>query len=830
MDISEEQTSADIDAGKNSGREPTDDFIYSRSELPRFSAGQPDELNIPVQFIESLPFPLFIKDLNGVYLACNRHFCNMVGFSSDQIIGNNISTLFDPESAKIHLTADKQLIQSGIRVVYETSLSGPEIKYGLVRVIKSPLSDKQGKLYGIIGLISEINSGDGRSDQFDAANSDIDAFFRMISDGHEENENLFSAVNSNQNSTDNGFLQFETRFDVILKALNAGIWEWDPHIDKLYWSEKCFDIFGMETGLEKPELWMSRIHPEDFSRVREMWSRITLQSGWFDLEFRILVEGQPRWVKKTGYCMRSKNAGSDKVTGVMADVSDEKDFNEKLFNNQHFFKAIIEDQSELICRIIPGGSITFVNRAFTKFFGIPAETFNKHLLAGVFPEKDYLKIRKLLNSIKPPKHFVKYEQRILRNDGNPSIVHWTIRAIYGKNDTPEEYQFVGRDVTEIEESREALKRSEEMFRLIAENSNDIISIHPENGVIDYVSPSVKHILGYNADELTGTLGNDLVYEEDLDILKSCSISLRKSIDPVLISFRLKERSGSLIWFESMVQRQYNNKGEATGKVIAVSRNIQSRKLVEEQQKLTEKQLKEANLTKDKFFSIIAHDLRSPFTSILGFTRLLDEEYDDFTDEERKTMVKQIQNSTESTFQLLDNLLAWAKTQLGRTIFTPESFTLESLIFETIKQTTPQAEIKNIKISYGKIVDLILYADQNMLRTVIRNLLSNAVKFSFPGGIVELETVIAENNLTISVTDHGTGIPPEALDNLFSLTENVVSTKGTANEKGTGLGLILCREFIERNGGSIHAKSKVGKGSTFSIVLPVKPVPETNNMN
>jgi len=274
----------------------------------------------------------------------------------------------------------------------------------------------------------------------------------------------------------------------------------------------------------------------------------------------------------------------------------------------------------------------------------------------------------------------------------------------------------------------------------------------------------------------------------------------------------------------MVQRQFNNNGEATGKVIAVSRNIQRRKLVEEQQKLTEQQLKEANITKDKFFSIIAHDLRSPFTSILGFTRLLSDEYDDFSDEERKSMVKQIQNSTESTFQLLDNLLAWAKTQLGRTIYNPETFTLESLVNESVKQTTPQAQIKGITISCEKIEDISLYADQNMIRTVLRNLLSNAVKFSFPKENIELETNLLNHQLTISVTDHGTGIKPEVLDKLFSLTEQATTTKGTANEKGTGLGLILCKEFVERNGGNINVKSKVGKGSTFSFTLPVRTKP------
>jgi len=826
MDVSVERTSSEDNTVNESGQRSSDDLIYNQAVLPGYTAVQPDKLNIPEQFIESLPFPLFVKDLNGVYLACNRHFCNMLGFPADQIIGNQITHLFDPESAKIHLSADSQLIQTGTRVVYETNLTGPEIKYGLVRVIKSPLIDGQGRINGIIGLISEISSGDDRFDQFDFQNSDIDSFFKALSGEFEEKENQSSIENRNQYSPESGILKSENRFEIILKALNAGIWEWETQSGKFHWSDKCYEIFGMEKGVEKPEQWTSKIHPDDVDRVKEMWSRITMQVGWFDLEFRILVEGLTRWIKKSGYYLKGYNPGSEKVTGVMIDVSDEKDFSEKLFNNQRYFKAIIEDQSELICRITPDGSITFVNRAFSKFFSIPTESHNSHILAGVFPEKDFIKIRKLLKHIKPPKHFVNFEQRVFQQDGSAFVVHWTIRAINNKDDQPEEYQFVGRDVTEIETSREALRRSEEMFRLIAENSNDIISIHPEDGKIEYVSPSVKHILGYHPAELTGSLAEGLVFEEDLRILQSCSKSLKESIDPVLLTFRLKERSGNLIWFESMIQRQYNNNGKASGKVIAVSRNIQRRKLVEEQQKLTEQQLKEANLTKDKFFSIIAHDLRSPFTSILGFTRLLDDEYDDFSDDERKAMVKQILNSTESTFQLLDNLLAWAKTQLGRTIYTPEPFTLESLISESVKQTLPQSQIKNIKISIGKTEDLTLFADQNMIRTVMRNLLSNAVKFSFPDGLIELDTNFADNSLTISVTDHGTGIPPETLINLFSLTEKAPSTKGTANEKGTGLGLILCREFVERNGGTIHAESAVGKGSTFIVTLPVRTVPES----
>ncbi|NTW23454.1 MAG: HAMP domain-containing histidine kinase, partial [Lentimicrobium sp.] len=195
-------------------------------------------------------------------------------------------------------------------------------------------------------------------------------------------------------------------------------------------------------------------------------------------------------------------------------------------------------------------------------------------------------------------------------------------------------------------------------------------------------------------------------------------------------------------------------------------------------------------------------------------------YDDFTDDERKMMLNQIQNSTESTFQLLDNLLAWAKTQLGRTIYNPESFFLESLVNESVKQTIPQAQTKNIEISVGKIDKITLFADLNMLRTALRNLLSNAVKFSFPGGVIKVKTKVISRNLSITITDEGTGIEAQLLKKLFSLNEEVSATKGTANEKGTGLGLILCREFVERNGGTISVESEVGKGSTFTIELPV----------
>lgn len=253
----------------------------------------------------------------------------------------------------------------------------------------------------------------------------------------------------------------------------------------------------------------------------------------------------------------------------------------------------------------------------------------------------------------------------------------------------------------------------------------------------------------------------------------------------------------------------NHKGHATGVMIDIT-----------DEKLFNQRLREANFTKDRFFSIIAHDLRSPFTSILGFSRLLNEEYDDFSNDERKMMIKQILSSTEITFQLLDNLLTWAKSQLGHTSFNPENFDIESLILESINLAVPQAKIKGISIKVLMLEKSCVHADANMIRTVIRNLLSNAVKFSYEGGMITIEASKLKDKINISISDTGTGIEPKTLKSLFNIEEKVCSSKGTANEKGSGLGLILCKDFVEKNGGKISVESKVGKGSTFSFTVPL----------
>ncbi len=232
-----------------------------------------------------------------------------------------------------------------------------------------------------------------------------------------------------------------------------------------------------------------------------------------------------------------------------------------------------------------------------------------------------------------------------------------------------------------------------------------------------------------------------------------------------------------------------------------------------------KQLQELNASKDKFFSLIAHDLKSPFVSFLAFAHIL-EHLDEMGKDEFEEIMRQFRDSAENLLALLENLLTWAGIQRGLIACLPQQINIGVIVARNVKLLTLNAGQKQITLKNSIQEEISVYADGNMLDTVIRNLLSNALKFTKAGGTVTISATHAENAVTVSVSDTGIGISEEKLSNLFRIDARVQRV-GTAGEKGTGLGLILCKEFVERHGGSIRAESVKGKGSRFTVSLPRK---------
>lgn len=281
----------------------------------------------------------------------------------------------------------------------------------------------------------------------------------------------------------------------------------------------------------------------------------------------------------------------------------------------------------------------------------------------------------------------------------------------------------------------------------------------------------------------------------------------------------KEIPQDILWNEyDLLQHKYQDLLKLSMKLTKIGDRYQKKAIdANNALKLSEQKLRELNATKDIFFSIIAHDLKNPLTIIMGFSDLLVNTWDRIDEDNRQSQVKQIDDATNSLYKLLNNLLDWARLQTGGMQFKCEQHNIKTVIDETIALLEPGAQAKDIAIHTELKEDMSVLMDQEMIRTVIRNLISNAIKFTLPGGKITVSVKRGVENIELVVADTGTGMKEEDLPKLFRIDTHFTN-KGTANEKGTGLGLILCKEFIDKHSGNIHVESEIGQGTRFIISL------------
>ncbi len=269
-------------------------------------------------------------------------------------------------------------------------------------------------------------------------------------------------------------------------------------------------------------------------------------------------------------------------------------------------------------------------------------------------------------------------------------------------------------------------------------------------------------------------------------------------------------AGFLLWRQIKLKKKENE--------LLFEQNEQIRQAKEELQAAYDN-INELNATKDKFFSIIAHDLKSPLGSFRELTKLLYDAHLDFTEEEKLEFIELMKDSAKNIYSLLENLLEWSRSQRGTIQFEPSTNNLNNIIDENINLAKPTADNKKIKILNQIDSTIFLNIDKNMITTVIRNLLSNAIKFTPENGIIKINAKKYEDKIEVSVIDNGIGMCQDTISKLFRIDVNV-TTLGTLKEKGTGLGLILCKEFVELHKGKIWVESEVNVGSTFKFTLPI----------
>ncbi|KAF0201521.1 MAG: hypothetical protein FD170_2679 [Bacteroidetes bacterium] len=301
--------------------------------------------------------------------------------------------------------------------------------------------------------------------------------------------------------------------------------------------------------------------------------------------------------------------------------------------------------------------------------------------------------------------------------------------------------------------------------------------------------------------------NQLLKQQN--IYSQLALNRQQTIRNLLIAI-----SAIVIIFSFFLYNLYQSKNKKN--LLLAESNKQIIRQKDELNQLYKEQFK-LNETKNKFFSIVAHDLKSPFQTILGFSELLSSEYEHLTEEQRKDSAANILKVSNETFRLIENLLEWGRTQTGATHATFKLFNVRELVLRTLPVFEPQVARKKLKVSYELPPLLQAWADPDMIMAVLRNIMSNAIKFSPLEASIKISARINKNMVYLSVADSGEGIPDDIKDRLFTLDPKV-QRAGTQGERGTGLGLTLCKEFMELNHGNIEVQSTVGEGSVFTIVI------------
>ncbi|NTW24514.1 MAG: PAS domain S-box protein [Lentimicrobium sp.] len=354
--------------------------------------------------------------------------------------------------------------------------------------------------------------------------------------------------------------------------------------------------------------------------------------------------------------------------------------------------------------------------------------------------------------------------------------------------------------------------------MAVEQSPSMLVIANKEGFIEYINPRFTEITGYN---LTDLAEIDLFHHQathnENDIVSEIKETLARGEKWQGNTLHAR-KSGELFWESTTISAIYDD-GHLTG-YIQVGEDITEKKKAEEAIRKYSEELRESNASKDKMFSIIAHDLKTPFNGLLAFSDILSSDYDSLSKEEIHEYIGVIRDLSQNTFNLLEKLLQWSRLQTGRMEFVPTEFPLFKIAEAVINLLSANARGKNIDLGFDIDPQLHIIGDQNMINAIFRNLTSNAIKFTPENGSVKISAAeIADSMAEVTVSDTGIGINACDLGKLFRV-EKQHSTKGTRGESGTGLGLLLCKEFVERHGGLIRVESETGKGSRFIFTLPL----------
>ncbi|MCU7503014.1 MAG: PAS domain S-box protein [Ignavibacteria bacterium] len=582
------------------------------------------------------------------------------------------------------------------------------------------------------------------------------------------------------------------------------------------------------SGYSKEELektqFTSFIHPEERIQLAENHQkRMRGEAVPNYYVFRLLTkDGSTRWIYMNAVLIDWE--GSPATLNFLTDITESKLAEEALEQSNRKWEAVIAASPDGIGMLSLDGKIQLISEKLVKMHGYPVEEMEKFLgtsvIEHIHPSNHQLLIDNTHKLLSGKKVDQITEYLALRKDKSCFNIDINTRVLYDSAGKPQSILYVERDITKRKLDEAALQHSRQKLEAIISASPDGIGIISLDGKMQFMSDKLIQMYGYSIeekDELTGRSAFDFIDPSDYNRLTEYMHKLiTGQSDHKIREYLAIKKDNSRFYVELNYTVLPDTEGNPAS-ILFVERDSTERKLIEEETAKINLELAELNATKDKFFSIIAHDLKSPFQGLIGCSQILSSEYSTLSEEEKMSFIGSIEEISRNSYKLLENLLDWSRMQTGQMIVNMEDFNLLVELYPTISLIKQTAINKKIEFNYIIDNSIFVRADKNMLSTVVRNLAANSIKFTNPGGRIILAARKLDNLIEVSVTDSGIGIEKDIIDNLFKIDKSI-SKKGTANEQGTGLGLLLCKEMIEKHGGKIRVESKVGQGSTFSFTI------------
>ena len=615
----------------------------------------------------------------------------------------------------------------------------------------------------------------------------------------------------------------EERLRITLEETTIGTFDWDLKNDLSYVSPTYYTMLGYEPkeGPISRDEWVSNIHPDDQASVGQKIDDILNGfSSQYQDEKRIKhADGSYRWIKVLGRTVeRDENERPIRVLGVRMDITERKLLEEELFKNRELLTKT-EEKGKI------GGWLIDVETSAQSW---TEETFRileidmtqgepKLPDAIEFIDLEFrpLAAKAIRSAIENGEPYDE-EWKIITMKGNKRRVH-SVGEAYQKNGKTIRVEGSIQDITDRKKAEDELRKSEERFHSLFDNMGEGVALHdlvfedgkPVNYRIVEVNNAFLKIIGFSREMVVGKLCTDVYgttsppfFEEYTDVVRS-----KNSIYFETFFIPLEKHFGISVaaWSEN---------GFAT-----IFSDISKRIMTEEEIILKNDELQKINAEKDKFFSIIAHDLRGPFGTFLGFTEMMVSDLNEMEPPQILKLAQMMQKSASNLYILLNNLLEWSQIQQGSIPFIPTVIQLRSMIDESVAMVNDAANKKGIELLCLIPENMQVFTDNHFLQTVIRNLVSNAIKFTPEGGKVSLSAKLYDaNNIVLSICDTGIGMSKAIVDNLFR-ADVKTNRVGTNNEPSSGLGLLLCKEFIEKYGGQLWVESEEGKGSIFYFTIP-----------